>query len=87
MFGLIMSEAIFLSVVGTILGVAFGHSLVLLGSHYVSVETGMQFSSGFVSSADVWVLPSITLMGAIAGLIPAVQAYRMSILRNLNISE
>jgi putative ABC transport system permease protein len=86
-FGLIMSEAVFLSVVGTVLGIAFGHSLVSLGSHYIAVETGMQFASNFVSSADIWVLPSITLVGAVAGLIPAVQAYRMSILRNLNITE
>jgi putative ABC transport system permease protein len=86
-FGLIMSEAIFLSVIGTVLGIGFGHLLVWFGSHYVAVETGMQFSSNFVSSADVWVLPSITLMGAVAGLIPAIQAYRMSILRNLSITE
>lgn len=86
-FGLIMSEAVFLSVLGTLLGIAFGHLLVSLGSQYVAVETGMQFSSDFISSADIWVLPSITLMGAVAGLIPAVQAYRMSILRNLSIME
>ena len=86
-FGLIMSEAVFLSVIGTILGIAFGHLLVSLGGHYVAVETGMQFTSNFISSADIWVLPSITLMGAVAGLIPAVHAYRMSILRNLSITE
>lgn len=86
-FGLIMSEAVFLSVVGTILGIAFGHLLVSFGSHYVAIETGMQFSTDFISSADIWILPCITLMGAIAGLIPAVQAYRMSILKNLNTME
>lgn len=86
-FGLIMSEAVFLSVIGTILGIAFGHLLVSLGGHYVTIETGMQFSSNFVSSADIWVLSSIMLMGAIAGLIPAIQTYRMSILRNLSTTE
>jgi len=86
-FGLIMSEAIFLSIAGTIIGIVFGHLLVSLGSHYVAVETGMQFTSNFVSSADKWILPSIALMGTIAGFIPAIQAYQMSILRNLNITE
>ncbi|MCE5324663.1 ABC transporter permease [bacterium] len=86
-FGLIMSEAVFLSIVGTIFGIVFGHLLVMLGSHYVAIETGMQFSANYLSSADIWVLPCVTLMGAVAGLIPAVQAYRMSILRNLNIME
>ncbi len=86
-FGLIMSEAVLLSGLGTIMGIAFGHLLVSFGSHYVAVETGMQFSSGFVPSADIWVLPGITLLGAVAGLIPALQAYRMSILRNISITE
>jgi putative ABC transport system permease protein len=86
-FGLIMSEAVMLSVLGTILGVAFGHLLVSVGSHYVAVETGMQFSPRFISTADVWVLPLIALMGGVAGLIPAIQAYRMSILRNLSVTE
>ncbi|MEN6520179.1 MAG: FtsX-like permease family protein [Armatimonadota bacterium] len=86
-FGLIISEAVLLSIFGTVLGITFGHLLVAFGSRYIAVETGMQFSSSFISSSDVWVLPIITLMGAFAGLIPAVQAYRMSILRNLSIME
>ncbi len=86
-FGLIMSEAVLLSVLGTTLGLAFGHLLVYVGSHYVAVETGMQFSARFISSADLGVLPGVTLMGALAGLIPALQAYRLSILRNLSLTE
>jgi putative ABC transport system permease protein len=86
-FGLIMSEAVLLSVGGTAIGMAFGHLLVSFGSRYIAVETGMRFSSQFVSSADIWALPSIAIMGAIAGLIPAFQAYRMSILRNLSTTE
>jgi putative ABC transport system permease protein len=86
-FGLIMCEAVLLSIVGTIIGIAFGHLLISVGSHYVAVETGMQFSASYISSADLWVLPWVVLMGALAGLIPAVQAYRMSILRNLSTME
>jgi len=86
-FGLIMSEAVSLSIFGTLLGIAFGHALVGLGSHYVALETGMRFSAWFVSSADAWIVPGVAVLGAIAGLIPAVQAYRMSILRNLSITE
>ena len=86
-FGLIICEAIILSIVGTLFGIAFGHALVLLGSHYISVETGMQFSANFISSADIWILPCIAILGAVAGLIPAAQAYRMSILKNLNTME
>jgi putative ABC transport system permease protein len=82
-FGLILAEALLLSVVGTALGAALGHLLVGWGSVYVAQETGLHFSASYVSSADLAVLPGMVLLGGIAGLLPALQAYRLNILQNL----
>ena len=86
-FGLILSEAVALSLAGTVLGVLAGHALVSVGSFYVAQETGLKFSAEYLSAADLWVLPGMLLLGAVAGLFPAAQAYRLSILQNLRAVE
>jgi putative ABC transport system permease protein len=86
-FGLILAEALLLSFAGTLLGIAAGHGIVAIGSRYVAQETGLQFAAGYVSSADRWILPAMLLLGALAGLLPAVQAYRLNILQSLRAVE
>jgi putative ABC transport system permease protein len=86
-FGLILSEALLLSAAGTLCGLAAGHELVSVGSQYVARETGMLFSAQYISTADIWVLPIMLLLGAIAGLLPALQAYRLNVLENLRALE
>ncbi|MCW3100575.1 MAG: hypothetical protein JWL77_6193 [Chthonomonadaceae bacterium] len=82
-FGLILAEALLLSVVGTLLGIALGHEIVSVGSQYIAQETGLQFSAQYLSAADIWVLPTMLLLGTIAGGLPAMQAYRLNVLGTL----
>jgi putative ABC transport system permease protein len=82
-FGLILAEALLLSAVGALLGMATGHEIVSMGSEYVARETGLQFSAGYISAADLWVLPVMLLLGTVAGLLPARQAYRLNVIENL----
>jgi hypothetical protein len=37
----------------------------------------------YISQADCWILPAALLLGLLAGLLPAVQAYRLGVLSNL----
>lgn len=85
--GLILAEAMLLSVTGTLLGLACGHMIVSIGSGYVAYETGLQFSAHYLSSADLWVLPGMLLLGVIAGILPALQAYRLNVLQSLRAIE
>ena len=82
-FGLILSEAVFIAMVGTIAGIGLGHGIVALGNHFIKVETGLAFSAAYISQADCFMLPMALLLGIIAGLLPAVQAYRLGVLDNL----
>ena len=60
-----------------------GHVIVAAAADAVRVETGLRFSEFYVSQAD-WVLfPAIIVLGLLSGLIPAVQAYRTGVLKNL----
>jgi putative ABC transport system permease protein len=82
-FGLILSEAAFIATVGAIAGVVLAHGIVAVGSHLIKVETGLRFSAGYVSQADCFVLPAALVLGLVAGLLPAIQAYRLGVLSNL----
>jgi cell division protein FtsX len=68
---------------GALLGVAIGHGIVALSSEYIRVETGLRFTSAYVSQADIYVLPAVLVLGLVAGLLPSIQAYRLGVLRNL----
>jgi putative ABC transport system permease protein len=82
-FGLVLSEAAFISALGTVLGMALGHGIVAVGSQLIRVETGLRFSAGYISQADCYMLPAALALGLLAGLLPAVQAYRLGVLNNL----
>jgi putative ABC transport system permease protein len=82
-FGLVLCESLFISTLGALLGLAVGHAIVALSSEYIRVETGLRFTSTYVSQADLYVLPAVLVLGAVAGLLPSVQAYRLGVLRNL----
>ncbi|MEK7415764.1 MAG: ABC transporter permease [Planctomycetota bacterium] len=82
-FTLVLSQALVISLAGAVAGWVGGHALTWVGCHYVHAETGMRFSPWFYSSADFWLLPTTILLGLLAGLIPAIQAYRLGLLTTL----
>ena len=82
-FGLIISESVVISLAGGGAGLVLGHSIVAVGSHLIRAETGLLFSCLHVSIADLLLLPGILVLGILAGLVPAIQAYRIGVLKNL----
>ncbi len=82
-FGLVLCEAAFISMLGAVLGQVLGHGIVAAGCHFIKVETGLRFTAAYVSQADCLMLPAALALGLLAGLMPAVQAYRLGVLGNL----
>jgi len=82
--GLVISEALIISLLGGVLGLAVGHWLIGMGSHFIKVETGVGFGAGYVSMIDWLVVPGAILLGILAGLVPGIQAYRLGVLKNLS---
>ncbi len=81
--GLILVESLVMSLAGAVCGTCAGHAIVAVGSAFIRVETGLRFSAGYLSQADIAVLPAALVLGLLAGLVPEVQAYRLGVLRNL----
>ena len=82
-FGLVLSESLAISIFGGVLGLVMGHGIVWIGSQYIKTETGLRFSWLHASVADAALLPTLVVVGVLGGLFPAVQAYRLGVLRNL----
>jgi putative ABC transport system permease protein len=82
--GLVISEALIISFLGGLLGLALGHWLISMGAHFIKVETGVGFTAGYLSSADWLVIPGAVVLGLLAGLVPGIQAYRLGVLKNLS---
>jgi putative ABC transport system permease protein len=82
-FGLVVSEAVIIAVLGGIFGLFLGHAIVAAAAEAVRVETGLRFSEMYLSQADWFLFPAIIALGLLSGLIPAVQAYRTGVLKNL----
>ena len=82
--GLVILEALIISLLGGIIGLGLGHWLIGIGAHFIKVETGVNFTAGYLSMIDWVVVPGAALLGFLAGLVPGIQAYRLGVLQNLS---
>ena len=82
-FGLVLFESMFISLFGGLTGLLLGHGIVAVASLYIKDETGLLFSWLYPSMADMALLPALIIIGVLAGLFPAMQAYRLGVLKNL----
>jgi len=82
-FGLILAEALIITLVASCIGLAIGHILVAAGAHFIRIETGIRLTGLYISSAEYWILPLGLTLGALTGLIPALQAYSVNVAKNL----
>lgn len=83
-FGLVLAEALMITLVASVIGIAMGHVIVSIGAHFIKVETGVRLSGLYCSRAEAWILPAGLLLGALTGLVPAIQAYSVNVARNLS---
>ncbi|MGB7581926.1 MAG: FtsX-like permease family protein [Sedimentisphaerales bacterium] len=81
--GLVLSEALIISLAGVLSGLLLGHCIVEVGCYYVHAETGLLLSPWYISSADIWILPGAAVISLLAGIIPAIAAYRQTVVQNL----
>ncbi|MGL4511822.1 MAG: FtsX-like permease family protein [Lacipirellulaceae bacterium] len=80
---IVLSEAVLLAVAGGLLGVLLGHGLVALAAPYVEGQTGVRLAFWDVDPWEVVVVPGLVALAALAGLIPALAAYRTDVAKAL----
>jgi putative ABC transport system permease protein len=82
-FGAVILEAIFVTVLGVALGWLLGNAGTWALSFYLTQEYGLSIRSFTISFLEVRAFAIVIMVGYFAGVIPAVQAYRRDVARDL----
>jgi putative ABC transport system permease protein len=80
---IVLLEACLIALIGGIVGLLGGHGIAALGAHLLSQRGGLALAPFAVSTVHPLLLVGVTLLGACAGLLPAVLAYRTEVAENL----
>jgi putative ABC transport system permease protein len=84
-FALIAGEAAFLTLLGALLGVALLHALLLLAQPLIAAKLGLLLAVGLPGAQEILLLGAVVGAGLLAGLIPALRAYRLSLADGLSV--
>lgn len=78
-FGLLVSEALAMGILGTALGMLLAYGVLLVSGPWLEASFGLFLPLQWPTTAE-WIIALIVIVGAAAaGLIPAVKAYRNSL--------
>jgi putative ABC transport system permease protein len=77
--GLLVAEAALLVTTGVILGFAFLYAAMVLLRPYVDSTYGLHLPIASPSAAEIATLAAIATAGCLAGFLPALRAYRLSL--------
>jgi len=81
-FGIILAESAGLATVGGVVGLLAGHAIAYLAG-LVLGQSGLVTNPFLFNPFEPVVLVSVILLGTLAGLLPAVLAYRTEVAENL----
>jgi putative ABC transport system permease protein len=81
---LIIGEAVFLTLLGILLGIALLYALLGAGQPLLETRLGLQIGIGALRPREWLLLASVLGAGLLVGLIPGWRAYRMSLTDGLS---
>ncbi len=81
---IILLESLLLAVGGGVVGWLVGHALGPLSNPWTVPATGVRIDwFTFNASLEPWLIPGLMVVGTLAGVIPAMSAYRTSVAKSL----
>lgn len=81
---IILLESLLIAVGGAILGWFLAHLGVYMAGGFIEDRTGIQVGLFTVTRTELWVIPLVLFLAALAGLLPALVGYRTDVAKNLN---
>lgn len=82
-FGLLVTEAMFITLVGTVLGLALLYVGLLIAQPIIDSQYGLNLSIGLPSLRDIVIISVVILAGTLMGAVPGYRAYRQSLANGL----
>jgi len=84
-FGLIMGEAVFLTLLGALFGLALLYLLLLIGQPVIDSRFGIFIEIGGLSPYEWILLGAVVGAGFLVGIVPSYRAYRLSLADGLSV--
>ena len=84
-FGLIMGEAMFLTLLGAVLGIALLYLLLFIGQPIIESRFGIFVEIGGLSPYEWILLGAVLSAGFLVGIVPGYRAYRLSLADGLSV--
>jgi len=81
---IILLESLIIAVLGGLIGWLLAHLAIYASGGYIEAQTGVQISLWSLSENEIYLLPLVLLLSLIAGLVPALSAYRTDVGTNLS---
>lgn len=79
LFGMVILESLLLCVIGHAAGTVLGRAGLILMAKLSEEQMQLGLAGGWLPMEELWLLPVTLLIGTVAALIPAIQAYRTDI--------
>jgi putative ABC transport system permease protein len=81
---IILLESLLIAVGGAIAGWLLAHLGIFAAGGFIEERTGVQVGFLTVTQTELWVIPLVLGLAALAGLLPAFVGYRTDVAKNLN---
>ncbi len=81
--GIILAEALLLTLVGTLVGRVLGYVAAGVIAHTLTAERGVPIPIGMLPALEPWLWLVPLAIGLMAGLFPALMAYRVNVVEKL----
>jgi putative ABC transport system permease protein len=81
--GIVLLESCTITFIGGVLGLFAGYAIVRLGTQIIAERGGLALNPPLFTPLQPVVLAGVVLLGTLAGIIPAMMAYRTEVSENL----
>ncbi len=81
---IVLFESILIALAGGLLGILLGHGLVGLAAPYIEAQAGVRLNPLQFDPWEPIVVPALIALAAVAGLMPALTAYRTDVAKQLS---
>jgi putative ABC transport system permease protein len=82
-FGSVLIEAFWVTVLGILAGYLLGGVITRIVGYYLTQKYGLSVTPFIMTSEHITSFATVAIVGLLAGIIPAWQAYRRNIARDL----
>jgi putative ABC transport system permease protein len=81
---IVLLEAVLLALLGGLAGMLLGHLMIGIASPYVEARTGVTIDMLAFDPWELVVIPALLLLAVLAGVLPAITAYRTDVAKALS---